>query len=211
MVPRSKLTLCDFHEKRYEEDIDFFMFLLYYIIILFQFSMKKLLTNTKNKIITLLDKHTSQIFDLDDGKFKNIPRCVLWLLYIMSMSVLIQGFFDIILKILGYTPLLVQLPWRVDFLFLTGISILMGYQALIGMRRRELDVTKNSIQIGILVEVALVVGDIYFVIQNIDIFPSVLAIRAPFIVLTFINIIIFGYVSSFLDIFKDEHGNWNYI
>ena len=112
----------------------------------------------------------------------------------MSVNVLWQGIADIALKLGGYTPWIVQFPWRVDFLFLTAISVLMGYQTLIGIRRRELDVTRNSVQIGILVELGLLVGDIYFVIQNFDTLDHVLAIRMPFMILTFLNILILAYL-----------------
>jgi hypothetical protein len=120
----------------------------------------------------------------------------------MSLSVLLQGIFDIVIKLAGYTPWIVRFPWRVDFLFLTAISVLMGYQTLIGMRRRELDVTRNSVQIGILVETALVVGDIYFIIKNYQEIPEALPIRLPFIILTAINIGILVLISHKLKLFK---------
>jgi len=172
--------------------------------------MKKVITYLPARIIRFLDSHTRQMFDVDNGKLKDFPNPVIWLVYIMSLSVLLQGVFDVIIKLGGYTPWLVKFPWRMDFLFLTAISVLMGYQTLIGMRRRELDVTRNSVQMGLLVEIALFVGDIYFIIQNRITLPEALPIRLPFIVLTFINILILGYLVYRLSLFKDSEGNWKF-
>lgn len=155
-----------------------------------------------------LDNHTKRIFDVDEGKLGEFPNTVIWLVYLMSLSVLMQGIFDVLIKLGGYTPWVVMFPWRMDFLFLTAVSVLMGYQTLIGMRRRELDVTRNSVQIGLLVEIALFVGDIWFVIENRELIPAALPIRLPFIVLTFINILILAYLVYRLNLFKDRKGNW---
>lgn len=163
-----------------------------------------------NNIKIFLDRHTRQIVDETEGKLKSFPKIVIWLVYLMSLSVLLQGIFDILIKVFGYTPWFVEFPWRMDFLFLTAISVLMGYQTLIGMRRRELDVTRNSVQIGLLVEIALFVGDIYFVLENKITLPEALPVRLPFIILTFINIIILGYLVYRLNLFKDEKNNWRF-
>ena len=155
-----------------------------------------------------LDNHTRQIFDVDKGKLKHVPNVVIWLVYIMSMSVLIQGLADVIVKILGYTPFVPALPWRIDFLSLTCISVVMGSQAIRGMRRRELDVTRNSMLIGMLVECALVISDVVFIYSYGSVLPIALPIRLPFIVLTTINICILLYVSSYLSLFKNNKGGW---
>lgn len=148
------------------------------------------------------------MFDVDKGQLKEFPRPVIWWVYLMSMSVLLQGLADIVLKVGGYAGVMVKFPWRMDFLFLTVISVLMGYQTLIGMRRRELDVTRNSVQIGLLVEIGLVVGDVYFVLQNYDWLPEALVIRAPFIVFTTLNIFILLYIVWKLSLFRDVNGEW---
>ena len=153
-----------------------------------------------------LDTHTRQIFDVDKGKLKNVPNNVIWLVYIMSLSVLVQGLADVFIKVLGYTPLFIRLPWRIDFLFLTALSVLMGAQALKGMRRREFDVTRNSMQVGILVEISLIVSDIVFIYTNLHTIPAVIFTRLPFIILTTINIGILVYVTTTLRLFIDKQG-----
>lgn len=154
----------------------------------------------------LADDHLGE----HEGKMKAFPRSVLWLVYLMSLSVLFQGIADVVIKLGGYTPWLVKFPWRMDFLFLTAISVLMGYQTLVGIQRRELDVTRNSVQIGLLVELALVVGDLYFLMVHGSEVPGAAAIRSPFIFFTTINILILSYLVYRLDLFKDEKGNWRF-
>jgi hypothetical protein len=163
----------------------------------------KLLSKIKHKITGFMDSHTSQIFDVNQGKLKDFPKPIIWMVYLMSLNVLLQGIFDVLIKFIGYTPWFVEFPWRMDFLFLTAISVLMGYQTLIGMRRRELDVTKNSVQVGILVEIALIVGDIYFIILHQADLPEALPVRLPFILLTSINVGILFYISRKLRLFRN--------
>lgn len=162
----------------------------------------------KSLIIRYLDNHTRQIFDVDKGKLKHVPNAVIWSVYIMSISVLVQGLADVIIKVLGFIPGFVKMPLRIDFIFLTAISVLMGYQALKGMRRRELDVTRNSVQVGLLVEVALVVSDILFITTYKGPIPFIETTRLPFVVLTTINIGILLYVSASLRLFKDKNNAW---
>jgi len=155
-----------------------------------------------------VEQHTRRIFDVNEGKLKNFPKHIVWLVYFMTMNVLAQGIMDIAIKLASYTPWMKALAWRTDFLFLTAISVLMGYQTLIGIRRRELDVTKNSVQVGLIVEIGLFVGDILYVHKYQEAVPELLATRLPFIVFTFINIMIIMYVIHTLKLFKDSRGNW---
>lgn len=56
------------------------------------------------------------------------------------------------------------------------------------MRMRKFDVTRNSIELGILVEISLGVSDTQFIFQHLLDIPEVLPMRPPFILLTIINI-----------------------
>lgn len=129
----------------------------------------------------------------NEGQLKVVPNHVLALTLFLCLNVLVQGVADVALKLLSYTPILPALPWRTDFLFLTAISVLMGYRTLSGMRRLKFDVTRNSIELGFLVEIALVIGDTEFIVRHVDLIPHVLWMRLPFIVLTLINIVILNY------------------
>jgi hypothetical protein len=153
-----------------------------------------------------VEHHIEHVMHGYGGKLKAYPPFVLYLVYLISWSVLIQGIADIALKIMGYTPWLVKFPWRIDFLFLTALSVLMGYQTLVGIKKRDLDVTRNSVQIGILVETALVMGDAFFLLGPGKEVEGAFWIRLPFMIFTTINVIILLYLTKRLDLLKDEHG-----
>ncbi len=144
--------------------------------------------------------HTSmlQIIHTDEGELRPVPNHILWLTVFLCCNVLMQGVADVALKLLSYTSILPALPWRTDFLFLTAISVLMGYRTLTGMHRRKFDVTRNSIELGIVVEIALIVGDTEFIYKNIDVIAHVHPMRVPFILLTSINLAILLYTYHFL-------------
>ncbi len=160
----------------------------------------------KKIVVHHLDAHTARIFDINAGKLKNIPNEVIWLVYIMCVSVLFQGILDILIKFMGFTPFFPMFPWRLDFLFLTAISVLMGFQALVGMRRRELDVTRNSVQLGLLVESALVISDVVFIINYYPEMKVVFPVRMIFVVLTTANIGILIFLVKRLRLFWDSEG-----
>lgn len=146
--------------------------------------------------------HTSRIID-DSERSLRFPKYILWIMLYISYNVVLQGVADIFLKIGSYTSLLPEFILRLDFLFLTAISVLMGYQTLIGLRRRELDVTRNSILLGLLVEAGLVISDIVHVIEYAG-SGHVFAIRMPFIVLTTINFFLLIYIAKRLRLFYDD-------
>lgn len=165
-------------------------------------------TRTSSKIKAYLDSHTTHLVDKTAQKFRLYPRWIIWLILFLSYNVLAQGIADVILKVIGYTPIMSPLPLRIDFLFLTAVSVMMGYQALKGMRRRELDVTRNSISLGLLVESGLVIGDISHIIDFSEQMPELFWIRLPFIILTTINFFILFYISTKLRLFRDENGKF---
>ena len=134
-----------------------------------------------------------RIIRTNKGDLRPVPNYVIALTFFMCASVLMQGIGDIALKLLSYTPALPTLPWRIDFLFLTSISVLMGYRTLTGMLRQKFDVTRNSIELGILVEISLVVGDSIFIHNHMLDIPHVIPMRLPFILLTMLNIAILLY------------------
>lgn len=147
------------------------------------------------KNLSLLAKRT---LPHNQGELSPVPNYILTLIAFLCLNVLLQGIADVALKILGYTPLLPSVPWRTDFLFLTAISVLMGYRTFTGMLRRKFDVTRNSIELGVLVELALVIGDATFIGEQYQFIPYILPMRLPFIILTSINIVILIYTYKVL-------------
>ncbi len=138
--------------------------------------------------------------ETNQGQLRRVPNHVLALTVFICASVLLQGIGDLVLKGLGYTALFPAIPWRIDFLFLTAVSVLMGYRTLTGMRQRKFDVTRNSIELGLLVEVGLIVGDITFIRAYGESIPSVFITRLPFIILTTLNVFILLYMYRVLNL-----------
>lgn len=147
----------------------------------------------------------ARVIETNEGQLKNVPNHIIALTTFLSLSVLLQGIADVVLKLLSYTPVLPALPWRTDFLFLTLISVIMGYRTLQGMRMRKFDVTRNSIELGFLVELSLVVGDTEFIFLNFQDIPHVLFMRIPFIVLTLVNMAILLYSYRVLRLSRWPH------
>jgi len=168
----------------------------------------KLFKRITSRFKNFFHSHTKRIVDQNDEHFRLYPRWSIWLVLYLSYNVLIQGIADVVIKVGGYTPYMMALPWRTDYLFLTAISVLMGYQALKGMRRRELDVTRNSVSLGLLVESALVIGDLEYVFQYLDQYPSLFMIRLPFLLLTSFNILILVYIALKLRLFVTRSGKF---
>lgn len=160
---------------------------------------------TKNKKIkNAIKKHVEECFDTHHGQLRKFPNSVIMIIYFMCINILVQGFLDIILKVGGYSPLITSMPWRIDFLFLSALSVLMGFQTLNGMKQMKLDVTKNSVQVGLLVETALIVGDLHFISIYKNILPEVILFRAPFIALTAVNVFILIYVIKRMNLFREN-------
>jgi len=147
----------------------------------------------------------TRVIETNEGQLKHVPNHILALTLFFCVSVLVQGIADVALKLLSYSPILPELPWRTDFLFLTAISVLTGYRTLSGMRQRKFDVTRNSIELGFLVEIALVVGDSEFIYMHLSDIPHVLPMRLPFIILTLVNIAILIYSYRVLKLRRWSH------
>jgi len=62
------------------------------------------------------------------------------------------------------------------------------------------------VQIGLLVEIALVIGDVLFIGAYQATIPEAFLIRMPFIIFTSINILILLYLIWKLDLLKDKDG-----
>lgn len=135
----------------------------------------------------------SRIVATDEGQLRRVPNHVLALVLFVCASVLLQGIADVVLKILSYGALLPKLEWRTDFLFLTAVSVLMGYRTFQGMRQRKFDVTRNSIELGLVVELGLIIGDSHYLSNNVSTYPWLIGMRVPFIVLTSLNMVILVY------------------
>ncbi|MFT7184377.1 MAG: hypothetical protein ACI9QC_000718 [Oceanicoccus sp.] len=147
-----------------------------------------------------------ELFDVERGQLKHIPNFVIFLIYVLCLSVLFQAALDFVVESLMLLGMVEKIPLRIDFIFLTIISTVMGVQTLKGMARRKLDVTRNSILIGIIVETALIVGDVTLILQRSHELSVLPLIRLPFLMLTFMNLAILLFVGVKLKVFIDKRG-----
>ena len=130
--------------------------------------------------------------DTEAGSLINIPNFLIWQSVFMSANAILQAVADIVIEGLVLAEAVpFKLPLRVEFLFLTLISTVIAYLTLKGLREGDLDVTRNTMTIGLLVESSLVLGDIYllFITPTSEV-GTIFAIRIAFMVLTSMNIII---------------------
>lgn len=147
-----------------------------------------------------------ELFDVDKGQLRKIPNFVIFLIYVLCLSVVIQAFMDVSLEVLGLVGILEKVPFRLDFTFLTLISTVIGIQTLRGMVHHRLDVTRNSILLGMIVELALIAGDLSFLNQNIASYENLEFFRLPFLLLTSMNLGILIYVAARMRVFRDGRG-----
>jgi len=127
----------------------------------------------------------------------------------MAINAITQAGLDIILESMVLLEMVPKIPFRLDFISLTLLSALLAWQTLKGLARKELDVTRNSVQVSLFVEAFLVVGDVYFIISHLHTNLWVLYFRLPFVILTGLNIFILIYIVYRLKLFwfKDIIGN----
>jgi hypothetical protein len=144
-----------------------------------------------------IGKYTRQIVNIDPsaGKLKYCPDAVIWLSFWVSLSSLAQAFADFMLEFLSLAGFILKIPFRVEFLMLTIIAAMLGRFALTGLRQREIDISKNSILLGIVVESSLIVSDIYFIFFDEASTQALDLIRTPFLLLTALNVLILIYIS----------------
>jgi hypothetical protein len=133
--------------------------------------------------------------DEEAGALRNIPNFMIRLSMFMSINAILQAIIDITVEVLIlFNVISLKLPFRLEFLFLTLISTVIAYLTLKGLREGNLDVTRNNLLLGLIVESFLVLGDLYLLITIRDNFWPVFFFRLFFIVLTSVNIAIISYL-----------------
>ena len=147
-----------------------------------------------------------ELFDVEKGQLRKIPNFVIFLIYVLCLSVVVQAFMDAGLEGLILLGVVDKIPFRIDFLFLTLISTVIGIQTLRGMVHHRLDVTKNAIFLGMIVELALIVGDLAYLNKYMDLYENIEFLRLPFLVLTSMNLGILIYVATRMRVFRNGRG-----
>jgi hypothetical protein len=159
--------------------------------------------DTVEKVADWIGKYTRQIVHIDPnaGKLKYCPDVVIWLSFFQSISSLAQAIADILLETLSFFNLIIKIPLRLEFLMLTIIAAMLGRFALSGLRQREIDISKNAILLGIVVEMSLIIGDLYFIFFSSESPLELDLIRLPFVLLTTLNVLILVYISLKIRLF----------
>jgi hypothetical protein len=140
----------------------------------------------------------------DVETLKPIPNSVIFASAFLSASAVIQFVVDMCIELIAYLKLIPSIPLRIDFISLTTISAFLAYQTLTGLRKRELDVTENSLKLGFIVESALIIGDLVYLNHNPV--QYYIGLRIPFLFFTMINLMLISYIW----VMVIQHGH-NYI
>ncbi len=140
-----------------------------------------------NFLKKIIHNYTRSV-DTETGALNSIPNFIIWRSLFVSWSALIQLFADILLEtliLLSIFPF--YLEFRLEFFFLAIISAVVGYLAMHGLKNGDLDVTRSSLTIGLVVESSLIISDLYYLMNINSYFWQTVIIRTPFIVFTMIN------------------------
>jgi len=150
-----------------------------------------LLTHVIDTIGSLIGSFIRWFYHIetDKGGLKPHPDPIIWLSAAISLSTIIQAFTDYILETLSYLNTIFKIPFRLEFLFLTFISAVLGYFTLRGLARHELDVTQNSVFLSFVVEISLLTSDLHFLAYYPGLSMQVTLLRIPYMILTGINIL----------------------
>jgi hypothetical protein len=153
-------------------------------------------------ILEVLERMTKEILDTNQGRLAEVPDKVIAVSLFMAINAIIQAVADISIEILSMAQLIPSLPFRFEFLCLAIISAILGQFTLMGLRRRELDVTKNSLTLSLFVEIALLAGDLIFVFVTPGASTGYFLLRLPFMIFTAINVFIVLYIIWRTHIFR---------
>jgi hypothetical protein len=131
----------------------------------------------------------------DGVAVSRIPFEVVVATFVVIVNATLMAVADVILEFLFVADALpFKLDIRVEFLVLTIISALLAVHALLGLMRRELDATANSIRVSLVVELGLVLSDIVYLHRNAGEWSDLLPLRLPFIIVTVINVILVVFI-----------------
>ena len=122
----------------------------------------------------------------------------------LSISVIGQAVIDIVLEFLSITQVIDPIPFRLEFLFLTLLSGLLGYFTLSGIRKRHIDLTRSSLITSFFLEISLISSDIYYLFRLNDYGQYYELIRTPFVVLTSINVLVLLFIIFESKVFTDQ-------
>lgn len=135
---------------------------------------------------------------------EEVPLGAIYATIVISYNAVIMLVAEIGIEVLVAAGVYPYIPFRLSFLVLTILSGLLGTQTLIAVNRKEFDTSHNALQVGLLVEVGLIAGDIEFLVNKSDDYPAALPTRVPFIILTFLNVCLVVYLYVKLRLYESR-------
>lgn len=133
---------------------------------------------------------------------EEVPLGAIYATIALSWNAVVMLVAEVIIEALVLLEAYPKLPFRTSFLFLTILSGLLGTQTLIAVNRKELDTSHNALAVGLLVEIALITGDIAFLVSRHKKYPVAIPTRVPFIILTAVNVGLVIYLYNRLHLYE---------
>jgi hypothetical protein len=137
------------------------------------------------------------------GRRIEITVIIIWASLVQSWSCILMFCAEVLIELLILGSVIPYVPFRLDFFSLTTLSAVLGYQTLRGIHTGQVDVTRNALTTAFAVEAFLVIGDIMFIVKNSGTYAAAGIIRAPFVVLTVVNVAIVCFLYIKLHLFDD--------
>lgn len=109
---------------------------------------------------------------LNEGRLKYLPNNIILASSFSSINPLFQNFVDIILEaLILFHVIPIKFPFRLEFLLLSTISAFLAYTNLQKFRKKQFRFTTEIIRIEFILEVSLVVADLYLLFTQPKLFP----------------------------------------
>lgn len=152
-------------------------------------------------VAAVCEEEDRQYWVAQGASVEAVPGSVVSASWALSALTLGSAVADALVEALILGGLVPKLPLRPEFLVLVGMSALLGFHTLRGIKRCELDVTVDALQVGVVVELALVFGDVLFLTQEGTAYAALM--RAPFVFCSLANVLLMLYIASRLHLFPE--------
>jgi len=135
------------------------------------------------------ERETQTHFPLGSTRhLEEVPLGAIYATIVISWNAVVMLVAEVVIEILVVVELYPKLPFRLSFFVLTVLSGLLGAQTLIAVNREEFDTSRNALIVSLVVEIGLIAGDLEFLFTKSSTYPAAIPTRAPFLVLTLVNV-----------------------
>lgn len=137
-----------------------------------------------------------------------VPKGTVRAATVVAANAILMATVEIIIEVLVLTGVYPKLPFRLDFFFLTMLSGLLGFHVVRGMMQDHFDTSMNALQVSALVELALIAGDIKFMVEQGEKYKAAIPTRVVFAILTGINLNLVVYLGIRLLRYHEKRKKW---